>query len=127
MEKLKLSMLNDDVEVSSEDTNITYTVAELKTEITEMGEEHHLTNNWYTIKKKKWKPSADTMIESYIESEYDDMYEDWDERANDCITDEVKSKIQAILDEAFKDDYATVYWTYEKPVEIDIFPPKVNA
>lgn len=127
MEKLKLSTLNDDVEVSSMDTHIIYKVAELIVEITVLGEEHHLTNNWYTTKRKKWKPSAETMIESYIESEYDDMYEDWDERANDCITDEVKSKIQSILDEAFKDDYATVYWTYEEPVEIDIFPTKSNT
>jgi hypothetical protein len=120
--KLKLSELNDDVEVSIEESSTIYTVGELKREILELGEEHHLSDNWYTVNRQKWNPSASSMIEGYIEREYDDMYEDWDERANDCFTDELVSKIQSILDEAFKSDYATVYWTCENRVEIDVFP-----
>lgn len=126
MEKLKLSTLADDVEVSIEESHVTYTVAELKKEILEFGEEHHLSDKWFTITRKRWQPDADRMIEYYIDSEYEEMYEDWDERANDCITDDVKNKIQSILNEAFKDEYATVYWTYEEPVDIDIFPTKVK-
>lgn len=122
MEKLKLSQLNDDVEISIEESNSVYTVAELKREILELGEEHHKSDNWYTIIRKQWKPSAINMIRDYIEREYDDMYEDWDERAMDCVSDTVVANIQTILDEAFESDYATAYWIYDKPVEIDIFP-----
>ena len=122
MKQLKLSELHDDIELSIEESTTVYTVAELKWEITELGEPHHESSNWYTIKRERWNPNARYMIDSYIENEQDSMYEDWDERAMDCVTDEVVSKIQAILDEAFKGDYATAYWTYEEPVEIDVFP-----
>ncbi len=119
---LLLSELSDDVEISIEGSSTVYTVAQVKHEIQELGEEHHLSKNWYTISYKRWYPSANTMIERYIESEYADMYEDWDERANECITEKVISKIQKILDKAFNSDYATTYWTYDNKVEIDIFP-----
>lgn len=127
VKKLKLSELADDVEVSIEESSTVYTVAELKREILELGEPHHESPNWFTITRKRWNPSAMQMVESYIEREYDEMYEDWDNRAMDCMTDEVISKIQSILDEAFKGDYATVYWTYEDRVEIDIQPKITTA
>lgn len=120
--KLKLSKLSDDIEVSAKESHIVYTVAELKREILELGEPHHETSNWYTIERKRWSPDAYSMVESYIENEYCNMYDGWNERAMDCITDEVVDKIQAILNEAFKGDYATAYWEYDKPVEIDVFP-----
>jgi len=123
VKKLKLSQLNDDVEVSIEESHTVYTVAELKREIIESGEPHHESPNWYTIKRQKWTPDARSMLESYIDSEQDDMYEDWDERAWDCLINHgVFEKFQAILNETFKCEFATAYWTYEKPVEIDIFP-----
>lgn len=118
----KLSELSNEIELCVEESNVVYTVAELKREIVELGESHHETDNWFIIKKKKWKPNAVRMVEKYIENEYDDMYEDWDERAMDCMTDEYMNKIQEILNEAFKDKDATVYWSYEEPIEIDIFP-----
>lgn len=127
VKKLKLSELADEVEVSIEESSNVYTVAELKHEILELGEPHHESPNWYTITRKRWKPNAMYMIETYIEREYDEMYEDWDNRALDCVTNEVIDKIQTILDEAFKDDYATTYWTYEDRLEIDIKPPYATA
>ncbi|AYJ75760.1 hypothetical protein BSP18_126 [Bacillus phage BSP18] len=36
--------------------------------------------------------------------------------------DEVVNKIQVILNGAFRGNYATAYWTYEQPVDIDIYP-----
>lgn len=120
--KLKLSELPDEVEVSREGSDTVYTVAELKREILELGEPHHEYSDWCTIERKRWSPEAYSMIESYIENEYCNMYDGWNERALDCITDEVINKIQAILDEAFEGDYATAYWEYDKPVEIDVFP-----
>jgi hypothetical protein len=121
--KVKLSELGDEVRVSIEESHTTYTVAELKREILELGEPHHESINWYTIKADRWQPCADSMIEQYIETERDNMYEDWHERANDCLTEEHKKKIQAILDDAFSGSYATEFWNYVHPVEIDIFPP----
>lgn len=124
--KLKLSELADDVEVSIEESHTTYTVAELKREILELGEPHHESTNWYTIKADRWQPSADSMLEQYIENERDNMYEDWNERANDCISEEHIKQIQAILDDAFSGSHATEFWNYVSPVEIDIFPHQAS-
>lgn len=102
MGKLKLSQLNDDVEVSIEESSTVYTVAELKAEILD-GEPHHESPKWYTIKRRKWSPNARWMIENYIDNEHEDMYEDWDERAWDCIEKEsAVTKVQKVLDEVFK-------------------------
>lgn len=119
---LKLSELADDVEVGREYHHTTYTVAELKHEILKHDEPHHEDKDWYTVKHQKWQPCAKTMIENYIENESQDMYDDWDERANDCLTDDVVQRIQAILDEAFATGHATDYWTFEQRVMIDIKP-----
>lgn len=122
--KLKLSELADDVELSVEETSTVYTVAELKREILELGESHHNTPNWCTVVRQRWLPSANNMLDTYIENEHQDLYEDWDERAWDIVVEhDLEKKIQSLLDEAFKDDFATSYWTYDKPVEIDIYPP----
>ncbi|OAB36994.1 hypothetical protein PMSD_09970 [Paenibacillus macquariensis subsp. defensor] len=120
--KLKLSEIDDDIEIGRYDTNVRYTVAELKREIIELGESHHKNDDWHILIGQTWVPSAKRMIENYIENECDDMYEDWDERANDCITLEHQQRIQAVLDEAFSTGHATDYWTFDKPVEIDIKP-----
>lgn len=125
VEKLKLSELAEDVKVAIEESSTVYTVADLKREIIELGEPHHLSENWYTVTDKQWSPSAESMVETYLENESCDMYESWWERANDCMTEEVIGKIQSILDEAFNGDYATTYYEYDKPVQIDIFPKEV--
>lgn len=127
MEKLKLSMLADDVEVSIEESSTVYTVAELKAEIIELGEEHHLSTNWYTVIRHKWEPSAEIMVDTYLENESCDLYEDFNSVAMDEMSKGAIEKIQSILDEAFKNNSVCDYWTYEKPVEIDIFPNKVTA
>ncbi|MED3839760.1 Uncharacterised protein [Niallia circulans] len=100
MKMMKLSQLADDVEISVEESHLTYTVAELKREILDLGEPHHETSNWCVIKRQKWSPNANYMVESYIELEAQEMYEDWDERAMDCMTDEVIEEIQAILEKS---------------------------
>lgn len=122
--KLKLSELPDEAELSIEESSITYTAKELKHEILEFGEEHHLSTNWFTIIRKHWKPDAKLMIERYIDNEYEEMYEDWYDRAMDCFSNVVVENLQTLLDEAFEGDYATLYWNYDKPVEIDVFPNK---
>ncbi|MCA1066091.1 hypothetical protein QTG56_25625 (plasmid) [Rossellomorea sp. AcN35-11] len=122
MDKLKLSELEDDVEVAVEDSHTVYTVAELKKEIIEMGEESHLSNNWYTIKKRRWEPDAGTMVENYLENESCDLYEDFYSVSMDEMEKGAIERIQSILDETFKSKSICSYWTYEKPVEIDVLP-----
>lgn len=62
------------------------------------------------------------MIEQYIDSERDDMYESWDERALDCIDEGAIEAIQRQLEEMFASIKG--YWTFGKGVEIDIFPQR---
>jgi hypothetical protein len=124
---LKLSELPDDVEIGQEEVNCKYTVAELKREIMELGEPHHESAKWFTIKLHRWKPDAEGMLDRYFENENDEMYEGWDDRAKDCVTEDVVDKIQALLDECFKSDHATVYWTFEKEVEIDLRPHQASV
>src|SRR6185312_8556812 len=121
MEELKLSELAEDVELAKEETSSIFTVAELKHEILNFGDEDHFIGQWFTVEKKKWKPDAQWMIQCYIENEHDQMYEDWDEVAMDCVSDVLVQNIQTLLDEAF-DTSARTYCEWDKPVEIDILP-----
>lgn len=127
MEKLKLSMLADDVEISIEESSTVYTVAELKREIIELGEQHHESSNWYTVVKHIWEPCAETMIDTYLDNESCNLYEDFYSASVRSLPQESIEKIQSILDEVFKDNSVCNYSTYEEPVEIDIFPNKVTA
>lgn len=127
MGKLKLSTLADNVEVSIMETDTVYTVAELKQEIIRLGEEHHLSNNWHTVKRHKWNPSAETMVDRYLDSESCELYEDFYSVAMGEMEKDAIKKIQKILDETFKNNTVCDYWTYEEPIEIDIYPAKVNA
>lgn len=120
--KLKLSKLDDEVEIAREDSWHILTVGQLKHEMQNLGEPHHKHNDWYTLKGAQWRPDAEAMIERHIELEADDMYEGWYDRAWDCINPEHIEKIQVILDQAFEDGHATNYWNYDQPVEIDILP-----
>lgn len=122
LEKLKLSKMKDEIEVSIEETSIVYTVAELKKEILEMGEEHHLSSNWYTIVRRRWEASAEDMVDRYLESESDELYEDFYSSAMDTLSKGTIEKIQHILDKVFENNSVSDYWTYESPVEIDVFP-----
>lgn len=115
-EKVKLSDLSEETEVSFEDATYTLTVGELKEEL--LKDDEAIERTWYVVKAQTWQPDANRMIEDYIESEYQEMYEDWDERAMDCINDDIISKVQTILDEAFKSPSVKNYWTFEKEIEI---------
>lgn len=116
-EKVKLSELSEQTVVSFEEAGYTLTVAELKAELKKDDEAAERT--WYVVEAQTWQPDAQRMVEDYIEQEYQEMYEDWDERAMDCINDDVLSKIQTILDETFKGSSVRDYWTLEKLIEID--------
>lgn len=115
-EKVKLTDLPDNEIVSYEDATYVLTVSEFKEELKK--DDDVLNKTWYVAKSQTWQPDARYMLDNYIENEYQELYEDWDERANDCITDEVVNQIQAILDKAFNDDSVKNYWTLEKQIEI---------
>lgn len=115
-ETVKLADLADNEVVSFEDATYTLTVAELKEEL--IKDDDATSKTWYVAQSQTWTPDAKRMIEDYIENEYQEMYEDWDDKANDCITDDVVQKIQSILDTAFKSDSVRQYWTLEKKIEI---------
>lgn len=114
-----LSELPTKTELSFEDAGYTITAYELKIELTKYDGQELANETWHTIQRKRWKPNAHHMIETYIDHQYDDMYEEWDTRAKECLNDEHYQKIQEVLNEAFKGDSATEYWSYEKGVIID--------
>lgn len=117
----KLSELSNELEVSYEDAHCAYTVEELKRDLLDpTADDYLLTKDWHLIERKRWRPNARGMIDDYIENEYSNMYEDWDEQAQDCISDDVIAQIQAVLDEAFKGDSATQYWNHTERIEIDV-------
>jgi len=117
VEKVNLSELPDETPVSYEDAHYTYTAEELREKVKE--DDYKKSVTWYVATEKRWAPDAKWMLSSYIENEYDQMYEDWDERAMDCIKKEHIDRIQAVLEEAFSGDSATLYWSLDGP-EIDI-------
>ncbi|MEK3838666.1 hypothetical protein [Paenibacillus sp. FSL R7-0128] len=114
MATVLLSEIPDDTMLSYEDYHETVTALELRQMIA-AGEVKKSDHTWIVTEPRVWKPDAKYMIDQYIENEYQDMYEDWDERANDCITPEHIAKIQAVLDEAFSDGHATQYWMLDGP------------
>ena len=117
----KLSELANDAELSYEDAGYVYTTHELKRDLLDPEEDDYpLAKDWYLVERKRWTPDAKTMIADYIENEYQSMYEDWDERAMDCVSEEVVSKIQAVLEEAFKGDSVAAYWDQTEEVQIDM-------
>lgn len=118
--KLKLSELNDDQILSYYDAGCVYSATELKHEIMELNESHHL-KEWFVVTMQTWLPDADSMISTYIENEAEGLYENADEHLNDAFTKERTERIQTILDEAFPS--GLTYWEYGEKVEIDIFPP----
>lgn len=124
MSQLKLSLLDDDVQIANEFYTTNHEVGELKDEIIKYREPYHeVKGEWYVVKPTKWKPDAHKMLEWYLELGAQDMYEDWEERAWNCITDETVDKIQKILDKTF-DEATTNYWEFDfnKPVKIDVYP-----
>jgi hypothetical protein len=121
MPTVKLSELPGDTQLSYQDAPYTISANDL---IKRIGDGEDLVEQtWYVACEKRWGPNAKYMLDQYIENEYDVMYEDWNERARDCLKQEHYDRIQAVLDEAFKGDHATKYWMLDGPeVIIDCLP-----
>lgn len=122
MPTVNLSELPGDTQLSYEDAPYTISASDL---IKRIGDGEDLVEHtWYVATEKRWKPNARFMMGCYIENEYGiEMYEDWNQRALDCLKEEHYDRIQSVLDEAFKGDHATKYWMLDGPeVIIDCLP-----
>lgn len=110
---IKLSELKDDVNVIDENLSI-YTLEEVKNDLLYFkGKKIHTTTEY------RAGIDARDMLESAIESEYDNMYEDWNEHVLDDVTEEDIIKVQTILDDILSrsEDQNIAYYQNE---EIDV-------
>lgn len=116
-ELYKLSELENEDIVIDEHGEV-YSVEEVRTSIEQFKEEDR---QFYTTTEYHASIDARVMLESAIESEYENqMYEDWDEKILEDITDKDIEKIQVILDDIFSRSEVqnTAYYENEK---IDIY------
>ena len=115
---IKLSELENDVIVIGDDLDSVYTIKDIKDDLQDWQDEGI---KFYIAKEYHANIDARSMLESAIDSEYEhEMYEDWDEKIWEDITEEDIEKIQVILDDIFsrgKDKNIS----YREGEEIDIF------
>ncbi len=119
---LKLSDLTPDTLVGHEEM-ISISAGDL-VKFIQTGEQH-TDHKWYIVNTHYWRPSAKEMMELYLESEYLDMFDDmndnWYERAFDVFSSLI-SQIQVMLDTATDsyEEYISVYHTLGEEIEIDV-------
>ena len=117
MKMVKLSELQDDVKVIDENLSI-YDVEEVKNDLQYFKDKN---TKLYTTNEYHASIDARDMLESAIESEYDNMYEDWYEIILQDITDEDIGRLQSVIATILRrgGDQNIAY--YEgKEIEIDI-------
>lgn len=121
MDKIKLSELKDEDVIYPPDHHGVWTVKEFKKEWTNEWDREHLSKfQWCLGERLEWSPDAEYMIESYIDSQYDSMYEDWDDFISSFLLDkEVIEQVQEVLDEKLK-NIDTSYYEAVADVVIDI-------
>lgn len=114
---VKLSELKDDEKIIDESGNV-YDVEEVKGDLRYFKDEG---KKLYTTIEYHAHIDAKDMLESAIESEYDNMYEDWEERILDDITDDDIKKIQVVIDDVLNRNKGqnTAYYQ-DKEIEVDI-------
>ena len=121
---MKLNELNNDdiinVRHKSNFDGIIMTVEEFKSNY---NEESYYKNKErlevYTTIKYKATLSAKNVLEDAIEREYDNMYEEWDERITSDIEEKDIEEIQIVLDRILARSSNISYYNDEL-VEIDI-------
>ncbi|WFA86485.1 hypothetical protein [Paenibacillus amylolyticus] len=108
--KVKLSQLTEDTQLSFEGATCAYTALQVRELISEDGE--WALYDWQVCSPRTWKPSAETMIDNYIDQERDEMYEEWDVDAAGKVTKEGFAEIQAVIEKMFG-EYQ--YWMFDGP------------
>ena len=114
---IKLSDLDDKTNVVGEYEQGIHTVWDIRNSLKDFQNEKI---KYYTTKEYKATINAREMIESAIENEYDNMYEDWEERILGDITEEDIKKIQDILDDILSRDKVG-NTSYYQDKEIDLY------
>lgn len=114
---VKLSELQDDVKVIDENLSI-YDVGEVKNDLQYFKDKN---KKLYTTSEYRASIDARDMLESAIESEYDNMYEDWYEIILQDITDEDIGRLQSVIATILRrgGDQNIAYYE-NKEIEIDI-------
>lgn len=109
---IKLSELKDEIVLMDENSRC-YTVKEAKNDLS-------INGNFYVTTEYQASVDARDVLETAIENEYGNMYEDWNELVLDDITDEDVERIQAVLDDIFNrnKEQNTAYYQDEK-VDMD--------
>ncbi|HHX62334.1 MAG TPA: hypothetical protein GX707_16725 [Epulopiscium sp.] len=115
---IKLSELKDDAKVVDERGNVE-DVIDVKYDV-KHGSFNNVKPKFYTTMAYRACIDARNMLESAIESEDDNMYEDWYERILNDVTDEDVEKIQIILDGILSRNPES-NTAYYQGKEIDIF------
>ncbi|WP_308780033.1 hypothetical protein [uncultured Clostridium sp.] len=85
--------------------------------------QEHIGKQVYTTTEYRASIDAKSMLEDAIESESQEMYEDWEYDVWDDITEENIKELQNILDRILSRS-SNVFYTADKKVEIDIFKMK---
>ena len=113
---VKLSELDNDVKVSYNER--IYTVEEVRADLRYFTDDEDI--KLYTTTEYHASIDAKSMLEIAIEYEYDNMYEDWDERILNDITDEDIGRIQAVITTILlrSEDQNIAYYEDEE-IEID--------
>jgi hypothetical protein len=120
----KLSELEDSSYLVSESFGKCI-VEDIKDEINIDGRDAS-NEKWFLPIEQKWGPDARYMLDDYIENQYDNLYEGWDEKARDCLTVENVKELQDLLNRIFVGKHVTEYWEFGEQVEIDVFPAKAG-
>lgn len=115
---IKLSELPSDTLIGREEMTpmrVSDVIEEMR-----MGEPH-ADHVWYLTETHYWRPDAAKMVNRYLENESDEMYEDWDERADD-VFGMLIPQIQALMDELtdLHKEHVSVYYTCGDEIEFDI-------
>lgn len=112
---IKLSDLKDDVKIIDENYNV-YTVEDVKNDLS-----YFKRKKIYTTIEYQASIDALDMIKSAIESEYDNMYEGWNENILNDIEEEDILKMQAIFNDILnRNKDQNVCYDQGKKIEINI-------
>lgn len=117
MEKVKLSTLTKDTIVLADDECRVSTVQDVLDDL-----EYYKTKEIYTTTPYKASFNAKEIIDDAIEYVYcNDMYEDWDERIQDDVTEEDIKDIQAIFDRILaRNPSQNISYIPDKLIEFDV-------
>ncbi|SFV08062.1 hypothetical protein [Alicyclobacillus macrosporangiidus] len=73
----------------------------------------------YIAEERTWRPSARKMLDDYIDSVTEDLYDEAVERLSEAMTPEMIAAVQYILDKAFG---AIGYYEAGEEIFVDIVP-----